>query len=67
MTTYVNKKDSRGLETVDECETYAEAESLCQMYRLADPSAVYYLSYRRIPGKELEAKTTWSKRELTRE
>ena len=43
---YVQRKDSRYLETVDEFETRKEARAMVKEYRLSDPSADYYLSSR---------------------
>lgn len=43
---YVQRKDSRYLETVDEFETWKEARAMVKEYRLSDPSANYYLSSR---------------------
>jgi len=44
--TYVQRKDGRSLETVDEFESYREALKMLAEYQLADPSATYYLSRR---------------------
>ena len=44
--TYIQRKDSRQLETVDEFETRKEARAMLAEYRMADPSARYYLSSR---------------------
>ena len=44
--TYIQRKDSHQLETVDEFETYQEARAMLAECRLADPSAQYYLSSR---------------------
>lgn len=46
MPKYIQRKDSNGLETVDECETMKEAKELCIEYRLSDRSAYYYISTR---------------------
>ena len=43
---YIQRKDSRYLETVDEFETWKEARAMVKEYRLSDPSANYYLSSR---------------------
>ena len=43
---YVQRKDSRYLETVDEFPTWKEARAMVAEYRLADPSADFYLSRR---------------------
>jgi hypothetical protein len=47
---YIQRKDNRHLETVDEFETMAEARAMVKEYRMADPSAEYYISSR--PCKE---------------
>jgi hypothetical protein len=43
---YIQRKDSRYLETVDEFETRKEARAMLEEYRMCDPSAHYYLSTR---------------------
>lgn len=45
---YIQRKDHvfKTLETVDEAETRKEAVYLLGEYRLADPSAEYYISQR---------------------
>lgn len=43
---YIQRKDSFGLETVDECTTYREACVLIKEYRISDYSARYYISSR---------------------
>jgi len=43
---YIQRKDSYNLETVDEFTTRSEAREILQEYRIADPSAYYYLSSR---------------------
>ena len=43
---YIQRKDSNGLETVDEFTTYKEARLMVSEYRLSDPYATYYLSSR---------------------
>jgi len=43
---YIQRKDSRYLETVDEFDTRKEAREMLKEYRLSDPSAEYYLSSR---------------------
>lgn len=43
---YIQRKDRYGLETVDEFETYKEARAMVREYRMADPSANYYISSR---------------------
>ena len=47
-TKYIQRKDHRlkTVETVDEAETYKEANYLLGEYRLADTSAHYYISQR---------------------
>jgi hypothetical protein len=44
--TYIQRKDSRHTETVDEFETRKEARAMLSEYRMADASAHYYLSSR---------------------
>jgi hypothetical protein len=46
MTLYIQRKDGRDVETVDEFETRKEARAMLEEYQLADRSAVYYLSSR---------------------
>lgn len=43
---YIQRRDGHGLETVDEFTTHREARAMLAEYRMADPSAVYYLSAR---------------------
>lgn len=43
---YIQRKDSYGLETVDEFDSYREARKMVAEYRLSDPYATYYLSSR---------------------
>lgn len=43
---YIQRKDDRYLETVDEFETRKEALDMLAEYRLSDRSAHYYLSTR---------------------
>jgi hypothetical protein len=43
---YIQRKDSNGLETVDEFTTRKEARAMLDEYRLSDWSAVYYISSR---------------------
>jgi hypothetical protein len=43
---YVQRRDGRYLETVDEFKTYHEAKSMLVEYRMSDPSGLYYLSSR---------------------
>lgn len=46
MTYYIQRKDGKDLETVDEFETYKEAREMVKEYRLSDSSADYYISSR---------------------
>jgi hypothetical protein len=46
MTIYIQRKDSNGLETVDQFETRKEARAMVKEYALSDPSATYYTSAR---------------------
>jgi len=46
MTQYIQRKQGRDVETVDEFPTYSEARAMVKEYRLCDPSAEYYLSQR---------------------
>ena len=50
MKTYIQRKGQGHLETVDEFETRKEARAMLAEYRLADPSAHYYLSSRPCKG-----------------
>lgn len=43
---YIQRRDSFGLETVDQFATRKEARAMLAEYRLSDPSAHYYLSSR---------------------
>lgn len=43
---YIQRKDGRQLETVDEFTTYKEAREMVAEYRMADRSADYYISGR---------------------
>lgn len=43
---YIQRKDSHGLETVDEFESLKEAKVMLKEYRLSDSSAHYYISSR---------------------
>jgi hypothetical protein len=43
---YVQRKDGRELETVDEFITAKEAREMLKEYRTSDTSAVYYISSR---------------------
>jgi hypothetical protein len=44
--TYIQRKDGRYLETVDEFESFKEARAMVKEYRMSDPSVQYYLSSR---------------------
>jgi hypothetical protein len=46
VTYYIQRKDGKDLETVDEFETYKEAREMVKEYRLSDYSAHYYISSR---------------------
>lgn len=46
MTYYIQRKDGKELETVDEFETYKETLEMVKEYRLSDTSAHYYISSR---------------------
>ena len=43
---YIQRKDGKMLETVDEFETFKEAKAMLREYRLSDNSAEYYISSR---------------------
>ena len=43
---YIQRKDGRHLETVDEFETWKEARKMVIEYRISDSSAIFYLSRR---------------------
>jgi hypothetical protein len=43
---YIQRKDGRNLETVDQFTTRKEAREMVKEYQLSDPSAHYYLSTR---------------------
>jgi hypothetical protein len=45
-TYYINRRDGRQVETVDEFEGRDEARAMLAEYRLADPSAHHYISRR---------------------
>ena len=47
---YVQRRDGRSLETVDEFPTWKEARAMLVEYRMADPSAAHYLSARPCKG-----------------
>lgn len=43
---YIQRKDGKELETVDEFETRKEAQAMVKEYRISDTSAQYYISSR---------------------
>lgn len=43
---YIQRKENRQLETVDQFESRKEAREMLKEYRLSDPSASYYISSR---------------------
>ena len=43
---YIQRKDNRYLETVDEFNTFKEAKTILKEYRSSDYSAYYYISSR---------------------
>jgi hypothetical protein len=43
---YIQRKDRRQLETVDQFSTRAEARAMLKEYRMSDPYAEYYISSR---------------------
>jgi len=43
---YIQRKDGKDLETVDEFETMKEARKMVKEYQMADRSAYYYTSSR---------------------
>lgn len=43
---YIQRKDRNCLETVDEFTSFREARKMLTEYRIADPSASYYISSR---------------------
>lgn len=43
---YIQRKDGRWLETVDEFETRKEAQSMLEEYRMSDGTARFYISTR---------------------
>jgi len=47
---YIQRKDSCGLETVDEFGTFKEARAMVAEYRMSDPYAEYYISTRPCKG-----------------
>ena len=44
--TYIQRRDSNRLETVDEFETWKEAKAMLAEYQISDRAATYYLSNR---------------------
>lgn len=46
MKYYIQRRDGRRLETVDEFNSRRTANKMCREYNLADPSARYYVSTR---------------------
>ena len=49
---YIQRKDGRTVETVDEFDSRKEALAMVREYRIADPSADHYLSRRPCKGWE---------------
>lgn len=47
---YINRKDGRSVETVDQFGTRKEAREMLAEYRMADPSAHHYISRRACAG-----------------
>ena len=43
---YIQRKQGKQLETVDEFEKYKEAKEMLKEYRISDYSAKYYISSR---------------------
>lgn len=43
---YIQRKDGRQRETVDQFATYREASAMVLEYRMSDASALYYVSSR---------------------
>jgi hypothetical protein len=43
---YIQRKDPRQLETVDQFPTWKEARAMIAEYRISDPTAIFYLSTR---------------------
>jgi len=43
---YIQRKEGKELETVDEFETMKEARLMLKEYRISDPYAEYYISSR---------------------
>jgi hypothetical protein len=50
MKRYIQRRDSKQLETVDEFDTPKEARAMVAEYQLSDPSAIYYVSRRPCRG-----------------
>ena len=48
--TYIQRRDGRNLETVDEFPTRKEARAMLAEYQMSDPAAVYFLSGRACKG-----------------
>lgn len=46
MTIYIQRKQGRDIETIDEFSNRKDARAALAEYRIADPSADYYLSQR---------------------
>jgi len=46
MTFYIQRKDAKHLDTVDEFATRKEARAMLAEYRLADPTPKHYISTR---------------------
>lgn len=47
---FIQRKDGRNLETVDEFATWKEARAMLAEYCMADPSAAHYISSRPCKG-----------------
>jgi len=47
---YIQRKDGKELETVDQFETFKEAKAMIKEYRLSDPAGIYYISQRACKG-----------------
>lgn len=43
---YIQRKDGKDLETIDEFQSFKEARTIVKEYRIADTSAEYYISRR---------------------
>lgn len=46
MKYFIQRKEGRQLETIDEFTTRKEARAMVKEYRMSDPSASYYISTR---------------------